>query len=631
MSGIGGILHFDGRPIERERLERMLKAMERRGPHARDLHTEDGLGLVCAHLNLSPRPDGRADSSSPSLRLPLAFDGRLDNRADLIARLKPASPSVSDAELVFAAYQRWSEDCPQYLLGDFAFALWDREKKKLFCARDHFGVKPFFYHHSDVFFIFASSPYAILAAHRELCEINDARVADFLVGFEGYDEVVTFYKRIFRLPRRQSMTVDGRGMRAAQYWDLQPSQKEYRSEGEYIEAFLEIFSEAVKCRLGTPGNTFVPLSGGLDSTSIAAISREIFARDGASLPTLSAVSADENDSETERIRSVLAQGKMNGKLLSADYILEDVDNLLADLARLDDPFDTFENSWRPLYRQAREDGIHISLDGIDSDLMLAESNSLAILWRSGRYRDFLGETLFAGGLTKFYYKHPLIWFLTSLRSVLAPEWLKALRRDLSNRTAISRLNKKSLISSDLAYRVRLRERHKLFSSYDVRPASASLIESHKQSIFHPHLQAGLERYDRLAAAYSIESRHPFLDPRLAEFCLALPWQFRTHRGWTKILLRKAMESCLPEQVVWGREKKHPAWGFSLRILTAKKESFWGILKEEEKALKDYADINKLNKVWNRFFSRGGDDEAFQIWETIGLAFWLRRQREFVTS
>jgi asparagine synthase (glutamine-hydrolysing) len=559
--------------------------------------------------------------------LPVTFDGRLDNRSDLIAKLDLKKDNPSDAELIFAAYEKWNEACPTYLLGDFAFAIWDRKKNRLFCARDHFGVKPFYYHYSNQYFIFASSPYAILAAYKDLCEINEARVADFLVGFEGYDETVTFYKRIFRLPRRQSMTVAAQGIKTAAYWDLQPTTKEYRNENEYVEAFHEIFSVAVQSRLGTPFNTFVPLSGGLDSTSIAAVTREIFSQQGSSVLTLSAVSADENDSETWRIRSILAQGGLKGRILSKDYIQLHIDKLLSDLAGMDDPFDTLENSWRPLYGKAQKDGVHISLDGIDSDVMFSGSNYLAILWKSGEYRAFLNETLFVGGLIGNYY-HPLKWFLKSLRSVLAPNWMKTLRHTFSNRTVISRMNKQSIIRRDLAHSVDLIGRHKQFSSYDVRAASTSLIESHKQSIFHPHLQAGLERYDRIAASYSIESRHPFLDVRLAEFCLALPWQLRTHRGWNKILLRKSMKTILPEQVVQGKEKKHPAWGFSLQILNIKKAYFQEVINSEKGNLKTYLDINKLDTAWRRFFLYDDDQSAAQIWEAIGLAFWLRRQRDF---
>jgi asparagine synthase (glutamine-hydrolysing) len=626
MSGIAGIFRFDGASVDMDTMERMLAPLKQRGPHGQAVYLEERIGLGLTLLDLSPQTKwGVVSSSRPSIHLPVIFDGRLDNRSDLIVKLDLQKNTPNDVELIFAAYEKWGEACPTYLLGDFAFAIWDRKKNRLFCARDHFGVKPFYYHYSNQYFLFASSPYAILAAYKDLCEVNEARIADFLVGFEGYDETVTFYKRIFRLPRRQSMTVDAQGIKTAAYWDLQPTLNKYRNENEYIEAFHEIFSEAVQNRLGTSANTFVPLSGGLDSTSIAAVTREIFSQQGSSVRTLSAVSADENDSETGRIRSILAQGGMSGMILSGEYVQLQIDKLISDLAGMDEPFDTLENSWRPLYGKAQKEGIHISLDGIDSDMMFSGSNYLTVLWRSGQYQAFLKETLFIGGLIGNYY-HPLKWFLKSLRSELTPDWLKALRRTFSNRTVISRMNGHSIITRDLAYSVDLIGRHKQFSSYDVRAASTSLIESHKQSIFHPHLQAALERYDRIAASYSIESRHPFLDVRLVEFCLALPWQLRTHRGWNKVLLRKAMKTLLPEQVVQGKEKKHPAWGFSMQILSTKKTYFQEVINDERINLKKYLNINKLDVVWNRFYLYGDETSAAQIWEAVGLAFWLRRQR-----
>lgn len=627
MSGIAGILRFDGEPIERETLERMLTPLETRGPHGKSLYLDGNIGLGFTLLNTTPHTNGTVVFiNHQNSSLPITFDGRLDNRRELIEHLGVVKRDVCDAELVQAAYQKWGGDCPKHLLGDFAFALWDHNRSRLFCARDHFGVKPFYYHYSNQYFIFASTPYAILAARRDLAEINEIRIADFLAGFEGIDETITFYKRIFRLPRRRGMIVDARGLKASPYWDLHPVQKEYANDEEYIESFNKIFSQAVKCRLGAPDRTIIPLSGGMDSTSIIAIAREAYSQTNNSLVTISGVTPDSDDPETDRIQSVVAQRGLNSRTFSDNYVLSNIDNFLNELSRLDEPFDTLENTWRALYGLAREDKLHVSLDGVDGDITLAGVHHVATLWKSGDYRNFLHETLFAKGMVNTYYKSALMFFLISLRPLLAPEWTKKMRRAIDNRTAIFRLRKNSLINLQLAHAAGINERYQQYASYNLFPLALSQMDAHKQTIFHPHMQAALERYDRIASAFSIEARHPFMDVRLMEFCLGLPWWLKTQGGWNKMILRKAMETLLPEKVVWGSEKKHPNWLLSLRLLRAGEVFFQDTLGAERKNLKNYIDIERLDKVWNDVFHRGNDTYVAQIWEAIGLALWLRRQK-----
>jgi asparagine synthetase B (glutamine-hydrolysing) len=202
-----------------------------------------------------------------------------------------------------------------------------------------------------------------------------------------------------------------------------------------------------------------------------------------------------------------------------------------------------------------------------------------------------------------------------------------LRHQHADRKFFSSLNKSSLIGEELAQNVKIIERKKLFSSYDNRAANPTLIEAHKKSIFHPHLQAALERYDRIAAAFSIESRHPFFDVRVVEFCLGLPWQLRTCRGWNKTLLRKDMKTLLPDAVIQGKEKKHPAWRFSIQILNIKRNYFQELLNDELENLRPFVNTRNVNKAWHDF-STGSNFEAVpEIWYAIGLALWLRRQRQ----
>ena len=148
---------------------------------------------------------------------------------------------------------------------------------------------------------------------------------------------------------------------------------------------------------------------------------------------------------------------------------------------------------------------------------------------------------------------------------------------------------------------------------------------------HTFLTVGLERYERIASTFGIEARHPFTDVRLAEFCLGLPWQLKTHRGWTKMILRRAMEPYLPAEVVWRRDKDSLMWEVNRLILKARAEYFYQITCDEQSSLKPYVDLGKLMQCWQEYLTRGEEKHSEWIWSGVALAMWLRRQRDLQAS
>ena len=159
---------------------------------------------------------------------------------------------TGDAGLALAAYLEWGEGCVEHFLGDFAFAVWDPRHRRLFCARDHMGMRQLIYHHSPGrFFAFATEPRAILVLPQVPYRINEARIADYLVEeLEGIDKTSTFFEEVYRLPPAHTLTVTPEGMRQRRYWALEAGPElRLASDDEYAEAFLEVFTEAVRCRL----------------------------------------------------------------------------------------------------------------------------------------------------------------------------------------------------------------------------------------------------------------------------------------------------------------------------------------------------------------------------------------------
>jgi asparagine synthase (glutamine-hydrolysing) len=198
-------------------------------------------------------------------------DVRLDNRVELAQRLgRPGLPggTLSDGELIIAAYERWGEDCATHLLGDFAFALWDGRQRTLFCARDVFGVKPFYYHQSSDLFAFASDVDGVLSVPGVPTRLNQLRLSDYLLALSG-DPASTIYEDVSRLPPARTMTVNAGGASLRRYWTPDAvTELHLGSEEEYDEAFRHVLEIAVRDRMPSEHAVGAFLSGGLDSSSI---------------------------------------------------------------------------------------------------------------------------------------------------------------------------------------------------------------------------------------------------------------------------------------------------------------------------------------------------------------------------
>src|SRR3989454_9825112 len=282
----------------------MLARLAHRGPDGAGVWSGGAVGL--GHRLLHTTPESLREHlplASGDGTLVLTADARIDNRGELLAALG-RGVEATDAELILAAYERWGERCPEHLLGDFAFVIWDARRATLFCARDHFGVKPFYYYHAPGrLFCFASEIKGLLALAEVPRRLNETRVADYLVPLLE-DKVITFYQDILRLPPAHRMTVTRQGVRIEQYWALDPEREiRMKSDADYAAAFREIFTEAVRCRLRSAFPVGSMLSGGLDSSSIVCVARQLLAQDGGeTLHTFSPVFDDVREGGERRGR-----------------------------------------------------------------------------------------------------------------------------------------------------------------------------------------------------------------------------------------------------------------------------------------------------------------------------------------
>ena len=625
MSAIVGIYWGDGRPVDSAHVERMTLSLAHRGPDAAGVWTSGSVGL--GHRMLWTTPESLHEPLpliSKSGDLVITADARIDNRTELMASLGLAQWShgdIADSELILHAYERWREHAPRKLRGDFAFAIWDARAQVLFCARDHCGVKPFYYYRSAGSFVFASEIKALLTMRGVPRRLNLMKVADYLThNFE--DRVGTFYRDILRLPAGHSLTVRGGEFRLQGYDTLDPSREiRLRSDAEYSEAFREHFGEAVRCRLRSAFPIGSLLSGGLDSSSIVGMARRALKEEGRPLHTFSAIFPSLPSGDLRQIdERTFAQAVVAMTDSTAHYVHADRLSPMSDLDRVfshgDEPFlaPNLYMHWA-LYRAAHQQGVRALLDGIDGDTTVCHGlDYLSELARSGRVAS-LGREVKALARRHGASPSKILWQFGLAPLVPAP--LRRVWRAAHGRSgAFGRSD--TIIHSAFARRLGLPGRAR------TKPARTAR-EGHWQGLTSPLLPYVLEIADKAAAAFSLEARYPFFDWRLMGFCLALPPEQKLHHGWTRVVMRRAMTPMLPAEVCWRVGKADLSPNFKRRLWDQDRDILEDVIVKDPQVLADYVDIAALREAYRRYKTQPmAESDALAIHSTATLGLWLRR-------
>lgn len=633
MSAIAGVYNTDGKPVDKGDLNRMLDSLAHRGSDGAGVWIESAVGV--GHRMRWTTPESLHEKQ-PFLHRSGDFiitaDARIDNREELIANLNltgGAPASITDSQLILAAYEKWGEMCPEKLLGDFAFAIWNRRKQALFCARDHLGVKPFYYHHSNHIFAFASEIKALLGSLSAPFRINELKIAFHLQpNFLAQDKEMTFYQDILRLPPAHKMTVTANGAQRHSYWSLDPERElRLKSDDQYSEAFRELFMDAVRCRLRSAFQVGSTLSGGLDSSSIVCTARNLLAgRQDGCLHTFSAIFPDLPERERRKIDerpfvdAVVAMGGLIPHYIRADHLspLEDMKRVLWH----EDEVVFAPNLYMHwgMYKEAQRQGVRVLLDGIDGDSTVSHGlGYLAELARVGRWISMVKEaTALSRKASRSYPPWKVVWDY-GLRPLI-PKSYKKLWRGLRGRSQLTEFLNPTIHPS-FAKRVGLAERAQSLLD-NLSAPTHSAREEHWQGLTSGLLPYVLEIADKAASAFSLEPRYPFCDRRLAEFCLAVPANQKLHQGWTRAIMRRAMTDILPNEIRWRIGKANLSPNFQLGLLNGHRELLDDIIVRNPGALGNYVDIPALQKVYSRYIGQQGQQDALTIYSAVTLALWL---------
>lgn len=557
MSGICGIVNFDGALVDPALLRQMAEAAAYRGPDGITYWIEGNVGL--AYLALHTTPESvREKQPLPSQRrgLILVADARVDNRDELIRTLTAKDyleeQDPTDADLILAAYECWGEACAREIIGDFAFAVWDKRERRLLAAVDQRGARPFYYRFAAGTLQWASEAVQLLADPRFPAALDDLMIARDLAlpGYYGRHE--SYYQGIAKVGQAEQLSGDAQGVRIQQYWDFDPEYKiHYTNDDEYVEHFRVLFQQAVRDRLRSVRPIVLFMSGGLDSTSVAAIAASELAHSSEGLTSEFQTISWKFDltpraNEYEYSRAVAERSHLHYHEVLADS-LPSLFEAPTQMLHRDEPY---ASPWHALFvGSLRQLNLHpaVIMTGCDGDSLVGVNNPFYYLHqiKRGQFATFIREFTSHRRMYGLPYRMALTSFLLS-PLLLQP--IKTRLRSLAHRTKLP-----AWISPDLIKRTKLVEWvQEQLDQGGLQTKAPKWDDPARAWRYHWIMDRRTLRariwYDRMAASAGAEVWNPWDDVRLAAYILAIPQEYMARGINHKLILRQTMQDSLPEVV-----------------------------------------------------------------------------------
>jgi asparagine synthase (glutamine-hydrolysing) len=521
--------------MQRALLQSLVDFLAYRGPDSHATWSEGSVGL--GHAMLCTTRESRSEYQPADLdgRYWITADARLDGRADLIAELQGCSrevrPTASDSKLILYAYVAWGTRCLEHLRGDFSFAVWDAQQRQLFCARDHFGIKPFYYAQLGQVFVFSNTLNCVRLHPEVSGELNEAAIGDFLLFGLNYDNATTSFRDIQRLPSAHCLTVTSISSTIRRYWTPPTCGPiRYLKSEDYIEHFQTLLQAAVADRLRTE-RVGILLSGGLDSSSVAAVAKQLAMNGEESSEIRGYTYVYESlipDREGDYARQV---GEFLG--IPTKYLAMDEAQLFGGWDRpdwswpepIDNPF--FASYFDSCHIISADCRVLLSGEGVDNLMDFQMWPYVQDMRRRGEWQRLLTET------ANFLWVRPFPW--RGIRARL----LKLAGKDPEFRAF------PAWLEADFAKRNHLRERWEEWGEHPKLTLEHPILPRAHASLSLPQWSHMFELENAGVARDPLEVRYPFLDLRIVNYLLALPpfpWFFQ------KMLLREAMAGRIPEAI-----------------------------------------------------------------------------------
>jgi asparagine synthase (glutamine-hydrolysing) len=610
MCGITGFIDPKLSSNEAQRLVvEMADCIAHRGPDARGYWSD--MPVVFAHNRLAII-DLSAEGNQPMEYFDsvITYNGEIYNYIEVRNELQKKGyvfKTKSDTEVILAAYREYGESCVQHFMGMWAFALWDKKEKILFCSRDRFGIKPFYYIHEGDRFYFASDFKALKRSPLFANELNVAQVNRGLqLGWVCYNDE-TYFSRIKALPAAHNLKLDIGSWKLViqKYWNIDLTQRFKGSFEEKKEKFYQLFADSIKMHMRSDVEVGGCLSGGLDSSAIASGVSSFFPKTRFKTFTVYYRAQNEVD-ERPWVSRVLKKYPS----LTPFYFTPTDEQIKASFDKFiyhadipvpgSSPFSQYF-----LMQLAADEKIKVVLDGQGSDEMLAG-------YMHSFYR-MLGNNISSFRLYKY-----------------AREILYLMFRQKYSPLKIADVKLKSLLTIFMSEQKLYELEYKKYYPFLSEDKSVNFSLENKEGtrlnkflyhlMFTTSLPTLLQYEDRNSMAFSIESRVPFLDHRLVEFVFSLGDDDKIHHGWTKYILRESLSGILPQEITWRKDKK----GF---VTPGEQKWLRGPLKHlldaDFSAVNNILDRKKTEKLISDF-KNGENKTANLVWRLAVLNYWLNK-------
>jgi asparagine synthase (glutamine-hydrolysing) len=612
MCGLCGIVAL-GRPAETETVARMARRLDHRGPDGDGAYSDDGVALGFRRLAIIDLSDaGLQPFANDNGALQLLHNGEVYNYRELRRELEGLGHSfrsATDTEVILRAYEQWGDRCVERFNGMWAIALWDGRRQRLFCSRDRFGIKPFYYRWDSVRFEFASEPKAFDGPHAA----NPRAIRDYVQqGYLDHTEE-TFFARIRRLPPAHNLVVDEHGLRIERYWRLEPDD----APADPVDAVREKFLDSIRLHLRSDVPVGTCLSGGLDSSAIVTTvdhllknEREVAAPVGERQKTFTAYFEDAGFDERPYAESVVAQTRVEPHWISFDD-RDLVGNVTEIVESQDEPFGSTSMvaQWYVM-RAAKQAGLTVMLDGQGGDEVFAGYHTyfasyFADLLRAGQVGELARElgayrSLHGASATKL------------AEMVVRPFLPDRVRWAVRGRTR----GGTELLTPDLRTLAPTPE-----------PNGARFPDRLRRTqhliLAHRGLPELLRYEDRNSMAHSLEARVPFLDYRLAELLFSLRGHELIERGKTKAVLRRALGDLLPATVRDRVDKLGFVTPEARFLRGALGELAQDVFASQSFRERGWVDATAARKRLDRH-RRGALNAGFELWRALNLELWARR-------
>ncbi len=619
MSGICGIVNLDGAPVDPALLKRMAEAAAYRGPDGIYYWIEGNVGL--AHLTLHTTPESVREKQPLLNRrgdIVLTADARVDNRDELTRTLTAKGylqeQAPTDADLILAAYECWGEECPEQIIGDFAFAVWDRRQQQLLCVRDPLGIKPLHYARIGDILCIASEAQQILQHPAIPCCLDEVAMADHLVN-NCIDQERTMFVNVRKVPAAHRLVASKGRIQQERYWDIDPGVRiTYRSDDDYAAHFLDIFQRAVADRLRTQADTIgVLMSGGLDSCSIAAMVKHMDSQ-RTGLPGLIAYSYafEQLKDCDERVYSRVMATELEVEI---EYVNAERFWLLGDSVAFRPSLETPFIGWASI-----------------------DHHILGRLKKRGAYAILTGHTVFYSRLggSSVVHAHRLLrgdlsvlWEMAQFARERGMPYHFVLYSQIAKPLLPSGFNGDSSsplpewITTDFARKTNLVER----LSRPRCPLNVSQQARHRHAVWLGSLRRAVYYYDRTAASFGVEVRHPFLDRRLFEFLMSIPPKQSYQPGQNRLILRRAMKGILPDVIRLREDKSKMGSFFDFSLCEMENLQISAMLETPLLGKLGVVDAQGLRRAYNQCEAGTASIADGELWFAITLELWLRQHRE----